>query len=86
MKTRESKKAIYISKYIEIYKKELAGTIWTDEGSDQWIKIAAMNEWEDRKKDVENKADALMYGIIDAKTRTEKTRKAIKEINNKALN
>lgn len=82
MKTRESKKAMYISNYMEMYKIELAGTIFTEEGQEAWIELAAMNAWENRKKDVENKADALMYGIIDSKARAMKTREAIK----KALN
>lgn len=85
---RETKKSLYISTYITVYKIGLAGTIWTDEGSEQWIELAAINAWDDRKKDVENKADAIMYGRIDAKTETERVKKVIKEIkeNNKALN
>lgn len=80
--TRESKKAMYIQNYMEMYKIELAGTIFTEEGQEARIELAASNAWNDRKKDIENKADALMWGIIDAKARCNKTREAIK----KALN
>ena len=78
MKTRETNKKTYISKFIEIFKNELAGTIWTEEGQEIWMETHAICEWERRKKDVENKADALMYGLIDAKKYCIKIREASK--------
>lgn len=75
MKTRETMKKLYISNYVENYNIQLANTIFTEKNCQSWIELSAMNDYDDRKKEINNKADALMYGIIDSKKRTDKIKK-----------
>ena len=82
MKTRESKKAAYCSNFMEVFKKEMANTIWTEQGQEMWIEEYAYTHYLKRRNDIESKADALMFGIIDANAYV----REIKEETNKALN
>lgn len=65
-----------MSNYQEMFKQEMAGTIWVEEGQEMWIEEYAYSGWMKRKADIENKADALMYGILDGKAYANKIREA----------
>lgn len=80
MKKRETNKKAYMSNYTEVFKAEMAGTIWTEEGQEMWIEEYAYCGWRERKEDIKSKADALMYGIIDAKTYCNKIREEIRRV------
>jgi len=79
MKTRETNKKLYMSNYQEIFKSEMAGTIWTEQRQEMWIKEYSYCGWIERKQDIKSKADARMYGILDAKAYCNKIREEIRK-------
>lgn len=78
MKTRETNKKLYMSNYQKIFITEMAGTIWTEPGQEMWIEEYSYCGWMKRKAEIENKADALMFGILDAKAYSNKIREEAK--------
>lgn len=86
MKTMETNKKAYMSNYQEVFKMEMVGTIWTEPGQEMWIEEYSYCGWMKRKSDIESKADALMYGIIDAKSYCNKIREEVKKEQNLSSN
>lgn len=78
MKTRESKKQMYICNFTEEFNKILENTIFTEEGQEMWTKLKAENAYQNRKNDIENKADALMYGTLDGRNEANRINEKLK--------
>lgn len=57
----------------------MEGTIFVEPGQERWIELYAMNKWDERKKETENKADAAWYGIRDAKAQANRDKEALKK-------